>query len=56
MYQCIKDFIVESIGQRGYEQLLRDYGNKTTTNWSRLTVRDIKRKMKRQGITKNTFQ
>lgn len=56
MYQCIKDFIVENIGQRGYEQLLRDYGNKTTTNWSRLTVRDIKRKMKRQGITKNTFQ
>lgn len=56
MYQCIKDFIIQNIGQRGYEQLLRDYGNKTTTNWSRLTVRDIKRKMQRQGITKNTFQ
>jgi hypothetical protein len=47
----VKSIIIELIGERQFEQLLRDYGNKHTTPWSRKKMQEIKRKFNSLGIT-----
>lgn len=51
----VKEIIVTDIGERRFDQLFRDYGNKHTTNWSRKQMQTIKQKFDKQGITKMTF-
>lgn len=55
VFDKIKDFIVDMIGERQFEQLYRDYANKHTTSWSRKIMQKIKNEINRLGIDKNTF-
>lgn len=50
-----REMIVKQIGQRQYDQLLREYGNKSTTNWSRKTVQTLKLRLQLLGVTDKTF-
>lgn len=50
-----RKIIIDRIGQRQYDQLLREYGNGMTTSWSRKTVQDLKRYLERNNINNNTF-
>jgi hypothetical protein len=50
-----RDIIIKYIGQRQYDQLVREYGNKNTTNWSQQTVHKLKHKLELFGITDKKF-
>lgn len=52
----MKKVVVDIIGQRQYDQMLREYGNKMTTNWSRKTMQTIKNELKAKGIDVNLFR
>ena len=51
----VKEIIVELIGERQFEQLMRDYGNKHTTSWSRKKMQQLKDKFKQMGINWESF-
>ena len=51
----MREILVNYIGQRQYDQLLREYGNKQTTNWSRKLMMDIKAYLFELGITAKSF-
>jgi hypothetical protein len=51
----MRDIVVDFIGQRQYDQLLREYGNKQTTPWSRKLMGKIKAHMFDMGITLKSF-
>ena len=55
MFNKVKDFIVDLIGERQFEQLYRDYANKHTTPWSRKTMQKIKHALERQKLNKESF-
>lgn len=56
VFNDVKEIIVEYIGERQFEQLLRDYGNKHTTTWSRKRMQQIKDRFKALGITWESFR
>ena len=47
----IKEILIDMIGERQFEQLLRDYGSRNTTAWSRKKMQTIKNKFKSVGFT-----
>ena len=51
----IKEILIEFIGQRQYDQLLRDYYTGNTTSWSRRTMQRFKEHLAKLGITKEDF-
>lgn len=51
-----RDIIIEYIGQRQYDQLIREYSNKSTTAWSRKLVYTIKQYLEKIGISENDFK
>lgn len=51
----VKEIIVELIGERQFDQLMRDYGNKHTTSWSRKKMQQLKDKFKKMGINWESF-
>ena len=51
----VKEIIVELVGERQFEQLMRDYGNKHTTPWSRKKMQQLKDKFKQMGINWESF-
>ena len=51
----VKEIIIELIGERQFEQLMRDYGNKHTTSWSRKKMQQLKDKFKQMGINWESF-
>lgn len=51
----LKEIIIELIGQRQYDQLLRDYYTGNTTAWSRKTMQKIKNYLRQEGIDKEQF-
>ena len=51
----VKEIIVDYIGERQYDQLLREYGNKQTTPWSRKLMGKIKAHLFDMGITRKSF-
>ena len=52
-----RNLILELLGsERQYKQLLREYGNKSTTNWSRTTVQRLKKTLAKIGITDQSFK
>ena len=55
IFSEVKSMIIDLIGERQFEQLLRDYGNKNTTSWSRKKMQQIKEKFKLRGITWSYF-
>ena len=55
VFSQVKEIIIELIGERQFEQLMRDYGNKHTTSWSRKKMQQLKDKFKKMGITWESF-
>lgn len=51
-----KDLIISIIGVRQWDQMVREYGNKSTTNWSQKKTFDIKRKLSQAGIDIGMFR
>lgn len=51
-----RDLIIEEVGQRQYDQLVKAYAFGNTDAMSRSTVNRLKRKFAQLGITENTFQ
>lgn len=51
-----RDLIIEEVGQRQYDQLVKAYAFGNTDAVSRSTVNRLKRKFTQLGITENTFQ
>jgi len=51
-----RDIIKDYIGPRQYDQLVREYGNKMTTNEGRKLVDKIKKHLKRLGISEASFK
>lgn len=50
-----RKLIVKKIGQRQYDQLIREYGNGMTTNWSRKMIQTLHRYLETAHINNNTF-
>ena len=48
----LKNILRKSVTTRQWDQLLIEYGDKHTTNWSRMMVRRIKERLKKKNITK----
>lgn len=55
VYAKLKELIVNIVGERGYQELLRDYGNRHTSNLTRKMMQTIKAKFAKQGITIKSF-
>lgn len=51
-----REIIIEAIGQRQYDQLVREYGNKMTTAWSRKMIQTLKQHLERIGISESSFK
>ena len=50
-FKEVKKIIVNLLGERQFDRLLRDYGNKHTTSWSQVTMKRLKEKLKKKGIS-----
>lgn len=50
-----RDIIVEQLGIRQYDQLLREYSNKQTTVWSRKKLSDLKKYVASIGLDDKSF-
>jgi len=50
-----RQVIIDYIGQRQYDQLVREYGNRTTTSWSRKLVYKLKEYLGKRGINSRSF-
>ena len=55
IFEEVKDIVVELIGIRQWNELMRDYGNKHTTAWSRKLMQKIKRHFETLGLTRKDF-
>ena len=53
--QEVKEIVIDFIGPRQYDQLLREYSNKQTTNWSRKLMQTIKAHLFEMGISSKSF-
>lgn len=51
MFNELKEILADTISERQFQQLLRDYGKKHTSTWSRMRIQKIKEKMNKLGIT-----
>lgn len=55
VFKEVKELIISMLGERAYRQLLFDYANKTSNQFSAILVRDIKREFQKRGYTKSYF-
>ena len=55
IFEEVKAIIIELVGERQFEQLLRDYGHKHTTTWSRSKMLQIKKRFKELGLNTRSF-
>ena len=51
----MREIVIDYIGPRQYDQLLREYGNKSTTAWSRKLMQQIKARLFELGINRKSF-
>ena len=56
IFNKVKQHIIEQFGERRFEQLLREYGNKTTSNATRQMLVHIKRNFDKLHITIDTYR
>lgn len=56
IFNEMKDIIIEMIGERRFDQLFREYKDKTTTASTRQTLNRIKRELASNNITMNSFR
>ena len=52
----LRDIIIDYIGPRGYEQLLKEYGSQQTSCWGRKTLQQLKRHLDANGYTYNKYK
>ena len=50
-----KVLLIDLLGKRTYDQLIREYGNKYTTPWSRRKVWSLKKTLTDMGIDRKSF-
>ena len=55
-FMKMKDFIVDMIGERRFDQLYREYSNKTVSPSSAMTMQRIQNELKKLGIDKSTLE
>lgn len=55
IFEELKDIIVDYIGIRQWNELVRDYGNGHTTSWSRKTLQRVKKYLAEIGISRKDF-
>lgn len=55
MFVKLKQLIISVVGERGYNELLRDYGNKHTTDMTRKMLQKVKTHFAKKGITIKSF-
>lgn len=48
----LKEYVINKIGQRQYDQLVFEYNSKTTSNWSRSMLLRLKKAVQKDGLTK----
>lgn len=53
--QEVKEIIIDFVGPRQYDQLLREYKNRQTTDWSRKLMQTIKAHLFEMGISSKSF-
>lgn len=51
----MRDLIIDIIGQREYDQFIREYGNRYTTNVTRTKINRLKRKLRELGVNYTWF-
>lgn len=56
IFKDVKRVLLTFITERQFDELLRDYGNKSTTAWSRKKMQTIKLRLANLGITFETFK
>lgn len=56
IYANVKEYLIDSVGQRMFDKLLHDYGNKCTDDISRVKLSRFKNKLKNKGITITFFE
>lgn len=52
----MREIVIDIIGRRQYDQLVREYGNKMTTNAGRKQTQKIRMKLKEIGISEELFR
>ena len=55
IYEEVKAIVIELIGERQWNELVRDYTNKHTTAWSRKKMTELKRYFEKLGLTRKEF-
>lgn len=56
IFEEVKEIVVELIGIRQWNELMRDYGNKHTTAWSRKLMQKIKHHFETLGLSRKDFE
>lgn len=56
VFDKVKAFCVDIMGERQFEQLFNEYANKRTTSWSRKKLQTLKRMLLIRGITLKNFK
>lgn len=55
VFEQVKDLIIELIGERQFNDLMRDYGNQHTTPWSRKKMMQLKDTFRTMGLNWAAF-
>lgn len=50
-----RDLVIEHLGQRTYDRLLQEYGNRSTTTWGQKVTFRLREWLRKEGITERTF-
>lgn len=55
IFEEVRKIVIDMIGQRGFDQLCREYRSKNTTSWSRKVMYDVRKKFESEGLTRKEF-
>lgn len=55
IFEEVKAIVIEHIGPRQWDELMRDYGNNHTTSWSRKALQRVKKHLEQLGISRKDF-
>lgn len=50
-----RELVIEHLGQRTYDRLLQEYGNRNTTTWGQKVTFRLREWLRKEGITERTF-
>lgn len=55
VFEEVKQILIDYMGIRQFDELMRDYGNNHTTNWSRKMLQKVKKHFEQLGISRKDF-